>query len=100
MPALIQMERTEERKRGSETIAVFIKGLKDTVLSCIVPVQTWNLAPPPSESSHCLRTFAFEGREWGATRGGGRQHANIAIVYLRAEPTPSTTELKRGECVT
>lgn len=36
------------------------------------------------KNCHCLRTFASEDREWGASRGGGRPHANDAIVNLQA----------------
>ena len=39
----------------------------------------------PSKNCHCLRRFAFEDREWEASRGGGRPHANDANANLQAK---------------
>lgn len=37
------------------------------------------------KNCHCLRRFAFEDREWEASRGGGRPHANDANANLQAK---------------
>lgn len=36
------------------------------------------------KNCHCLRRFAFEDREWEASWGGGRPHANDANANLQA----------------
>lgn len=38
----------------------------------------------PSKNCHCLRSFAVKDREWEASRGGGRPHANDANANLQA----------------
>lgn len=87
----IQMERRGIKKGGSETIAAALKeAVTPTKQHCTASSSSLYLCIHgkglflPSKNCHCLRSFAVKDREWEASRGGGRPHANDANANLQA----------------
>ena len=87
-------QRERKKERESETIAAVLKEALTlskqhytSSTSALYQCIHGNWLFCHLKICHCLRRFSFEDREWGASRGGGRLHANDAIANLQAKPT-------------